>query len=155
MIADFEKLNEEEVEAILKVPLLVSILIAGADNEIDNSEIKKAVDISRSKQIRARKSLLDFYQEVGENFEDKLKVLIQQYPLNSEERNPVITDELEKINSILPKLDKQFASEFYESIKDIAKKVAEASGGVLGYMAIGYEESKLIDLKMIKDPTTY
>jgi len=155
MIADFEKLNEEEVEAMMKVPLLVSILIAGADNEIDNSEIKKAVDVSRSKQIRARKSLLDFYQEVGENFEDKLKILIQQYPVSSEQRNPVIIDELEGINSILPKLDKQFSSEFYASIKDIAKKVAEASGGVLGYMSIGYEESKLIDLKMIKDPASY
>jgi len=155
MIADFDKLNEEEVESMLKVPLLVSILIAGADNEIDNSEIKKAVDISRSKQIRARKSLLDFYQEVGENFEDKLKILIQQYPVKSVERNPIIIDELEKVNTILPKLDKQFSTEFYESIKDIAKKVAEASGGVLGYMSIGYEESKLIDLKMIKDPTSY
>ena len=155
MITDFEKLNEEEVEAMLKVPLLVSILIAGADNEIDNSEIKKAVDISRSKQIRARKSLLDFYQEVGENFEDKLKILIQQYPLKADERNPLIIDELEKVNDILPRLDKQFSTEFYESIKDIAKKIAEASGGVLGYMAIGYEESKLVDLKMIKDPTSY
>lgn len=155
MIADFEKLNEEEVEAMLKVPLLVSILIAGADNEIDNSEIKKAVDISRSKQTRARKSLLDFYQELGDNFEDKLKILIHQYPGSSEQRNPIIIDELEKVNTILPKLDKKFASEYYESIKEIAKKVAEASGGVLGYMAIGYEESKLVELKMIKDPASY
>ena len=155
MITDFEKLNEEEVELMLKVPLLVSILIAGADNEIDNSEVKKAVDISKSKQIRARKNLSDFYQEVGENFEDKLKVLIQQYPVSSEQRNPIIVDELEKVNTILPKLDSQFASQFYESVKDIAKKVAEESGGVLGYMAIGYEESKLIDLKMIKDPSSY
>jgi hypothetical protein len=155
MITDFEKLSEEEIETMLKVPLLVSILIAGADNEIDNTEIKKAVDISKSKQLRARKSLLDFYAEVGDNFEDKLKIMIQQYPVGSKERNPSIIDELEGVNDILPKLDKQFAGEFYESIKDIARKVAEASGGVLGYMAIGYEESKLVDLKMIKDPATY
>lgn len=153
MITDFEKLSEEEVEAMLKVPLLVSILIAGADNEIDNSEIKKAVDISRSKQTRARKSLLDFYVKVGENFENKLKIMIQQYPLSSEQRNPLIIDELEKVNNILPKLDKQFAIEFYESVRDIAKKIAEASGGVFGYMTIGYEESKLIELKMIKNPS--
>lgn len=155
MITDFEKLNEEEVEVMLQVPLLVSILIAGADNEIDNSEIKKAVDISKSKQIRARKSLLDFYNEVSDNFEDKLKIMIQNFPVSAEERNPLIIDQLEKVNDILPKLDRQFAIEFYESAKDIAKKVAEASGGVLGYMAIGYEESKLIGLKMITDPATY
>ncbi len=152
MITDFEKLSEEEIESMLKVPLLVSILIAGADDKIDKSEIKKAVDISRSKQIRARKSLLDFYTEVGDDFEDKLKIMIQQYPVSSEQRTPLIIDELEKLNDILPKLDKQFAIEFYESVKDIARKVAEASGGVLGYMSIGYEESKLVDLKMIKNP---
>ena len=154
MITDFEKLNDEEIELMLQIPLLVSILIAGADNEIDNSEIKKAVDISKSKQLRARKSLLDYYSEVSDNFEDKLKVMIQQFPVSAEERNPMIIDQLEKVNDILPKLDNQFAVEFYESVKDIAKKIAEASGGVLGYMAIGYEESKLIGLKMINDPAS-
>jgi len=155
MIADFEKLSDEEVEIMLSAPLLVSILIAGADDEIDNAEIKKAVDISRSKQLRARKNLLDYYAEVGNDFEDKLKILIQHYPTQSKERNPRIIDELGKLNDVLPRLDKQFATEFYESLKDIAKKVAEASGGVLGYMAIGYEESKLIALKMVKDPASY
>ena len=153
MISDFEKLNEEEIELMLKSPLLISILIAGADDEIDNSEVKKAVEISKYKQVRARKSLLDFYQEVGENFEDKLKILIQQYPISTKQRNVKIIDELEKLNEILPKLEKQFANEFYKSVKGIAKNIAEASGGILGYMTIGYEESKLIDLEMIKEPS--
>lgn len=153
MIPEFDKLSEEEVELLLKVPVIVSILIAGADNEIDNSELKKAVSISKDKQKRARVSLLDYYKEVGENFEDKLKVMIQSYPVNSQDRNPLIIDELEKLNEILPKLDVHYAIEFYESIKDIAKKIAESSGGVLGYMAIGYEESKLIGLNMIDDPS--
>ena len=59
------------------------------------------------------------------------------------------------MNEILIKLDKTLAIKFYESLKDFAKKIAEASGGVLGYMSIGYEESKLIQLKMIKDPNTF
>ena len=49
MIPEFEKITEEEVELLLSAPILVSILIAGADNEIDNSEIKKAVSISKDK----------------------------------------------------------------------------------------------------------
>ena len=153
MISEFEKLKEEEVELMLKVPILVSILIAGADNEIDKSEIKKAVSVSQDKQKRARASLLDFYKEVGNDFEDKLKVMIQSFPSDARTRNPMIVEELEKLNDILPKLDKQYAIEFYESVKDIAKKVAEASGGLLGYMSVGYEESKFISLKMIDDPS--
>jgi hypothetical protein len=152
MIEEFKVLANEEVETMLMVPILVTILIAGADNEIDNSEIREAISISRLKQKKARFDLIDYYKEVGADFEDKLKVLIQQYPLSAAERNPLIIKELEKVNAILPKLDKNFSSEFYASIKDVAKKIAESSGGLLGYMAVGYEESKLIDLKMIKNP---
>ena len=135
-----------------KVPVLVSILIAGADNEIDKSEIRQAVSLSKIKQSKAREGLIEYYREAGKDFEDKMKVMIQQFPVNAKERNPMIISELENVNKILPKLDQKFAVEFYESIKDMAKKIAEASGGLLGYMAVGYEESKLIGLQMIKDP---
>lgn len=152
MIEEFKNLSPDEIETMYKVPVLVSILIAGADNEIDNSEIKKAVSLSKTKKIRARESLVDYYREAGKDFEDKLKVMIQQYPSSAKERNPLIINELMRVNSILPKVDRRFAIEFYESVKDIARKIAEASGGLLGYMAVGYEESKLIGLQMIKDP---
>lgn len=152
MIEEFRNLSQSEVEVMYKVPVLVSILIAGADDEIDKSEIRQAVTLSKIKQSKAREGLIDYYREAGKDFEDKMKVMIQQYPANARERNPLIIEELESLNSILPKLDQKFAVEFYESIKDMAKKIAESSGGLLGYMAVGYEESKLIGLNMIKDP---
>lgn len=128
MIPEFEKLSEEELNLILKTPILVSILIAGADNDIDKTEIKKAVSISKEKQKRARASLLEYYREVADNFEDKLLIMIQSFPPDAQDRNPIIIDELEKLNDVLPKLDKQYAIEYYESIKEIAKKIAESSG---------------------------
>lgn len=152
MIEEFKNLSLDEVETMYKVPVLVSILIAGADNEIDKSEIRQAVSLSKIKQSKAREGLIEYYREAGKDFEDKMKVMIQQFPVNAKERNPMIISELENVNKILPKLDQKFAVEFYESIKDMAKKIAEASGGLLGYMAVGYEESKLIGLQMIKDP---
>ena len=33
--------------------------------------------------------------------------------------------------------------------------IAEASGGLLGHMSVSYEEAKLMELEMIKDPETY
>lgn len=152
MIEEFKNLSEEEIETMLKVPVLVSILIAGADGTIDKSEIKQAVSLSKIKQTKAREDLIEFYKEAGRDFEDKMKIMISQLPADAAERNPIIISELEKVNDIFPKLDPKFSEDFYFSIKDMAKKIAEASGGVLGYMAVGYEESKLIDLKMIKDP---
>jgi hypothetical protein len=63
--------------------------------------------------------------------------------------------ELKKLNRILPKIDKNFAVKFYQSLKDIAKNIAEASGGVLGYMSVSYAEAKLIGLRMIHDPSDF
>jgi len=152
MIEEFKNLNDEEIETMLKVPVLVSILIAGADGNIDKSEIKQAVSLSKLKQTKAREGLIEFYTEAGKDFEDKMKIMIANYPGDATQRNPLIISDLEKVNDILPRLDPKFSEEFYVSIKDMAKKIAEASGGVLGYMAVGYEESKLIGLDMVKDP---
>ena len=152
----FSNLTDDEREAMMKIPFLVSILIAGADDDIDKAEIRRAVElfyIKEAKQEQEDAELIDYYRSVGEDFEDKLKVLIQQYPLIASERNPMIITELEKLNTILPKLEPRFAVDFYASIRILARKIAEASGGVLGYMAVGYEESKLMDLEMIKDPS--
>ena len=153
MVDQFNTLTQEEVDLMFQVPMLVAILIAGADNNIDKTEMKEAITLSKIKQQKARKELLDYYKEVGQDFEDKLKVMIQNYPLDAELRNPQIIKKLEQLNTVWPKLDKNFAVDFYASIKDMARKIAESSGGVLGYMSIGYEESKLISLEMIKDPS--
>ena len=152
MIVEFEGLESEEVDALLKAPILVSILLAGADDKIDKSEIKEAVNVAEAKRKKARKNLLEYYALASEDYEDKLKFILSQYPAEASARNPLIVAELEKLNEIFDKLDKSFAKELYQSLKDIAKKIAEASGGILGYMSVGYEESKFIDLKMLKNP---
>jgi hypothetical protein len=145
-------LTTAEKELMYDTPVLVTILIAGADNDIDNAEIKKGVELTHDKKITAREDLLEYYRVVGEGFEDKLKVKIHQLPLDSQKRNQLIVDDLHKLNDILPKLPLEFAIDFYWSIRGLAKKIASASGGVLGYMAVGFEESKLLGLDMIHNP---
>jgi len=153
MVEELKGLADPELELMLKTPVLITVLIAGADSKIDRSEIKEAISLSRMKQQRARKQLIPYFKQVSDTFESDLKSFMDSMPKDVAERNPIIISELEKLNSILPKLDTSFASKFYHSMKDFAKKVAEASGGVLGYMSVGYEESKLIGLKMIKEPS--
>ena len=155
MINYLDPLSEEEKLFLQKAPVLVAILIAGADNKIDKSEIKEALRISRYKPIKARILLKDFYSSIGDEFEYNLIEEIASLPREARKRTPVIVEELKKLNSILPKLDRKFAIQFYESMKDIAEKIAKASGGVLGYISVDYEESKLMELKMIKNPASY
>ena len=151
-VQEFENLREDEIQIMLKAPVYVAILIAGADGKIDKSERKEAVDVARSRQSRAREQLVEYYKAVGETFENDFNALVDSLPDDVKDRNTDIEQELRKLNFILPKIDRVFAIKLYASLKDLAKKIAEASGGVLGYLSVSYEEKTLMDLKMINDP---
>lgn len=153
MISEFENLDQNEQDLMYRAPVLVAILIAGADGTIDKAEMREAITVSSMKKVKARKNLLQYYNEVGIDFEDKLKSIIAEYPDDPKEREEIITTELAEVSNILSKLNKKFAITIYSSLKDFAKRIAESSGGFLGYLSIGYEESKLIQLRMIKDPS--
>ncbi len=155
MLTQLARLAPSESDLLLRAPLLVCILIAGADNDIDRKEIRKAIDLANKKQKKADSHLMEFYKVVGEDFEDKLKVLIQSFPYEATQRNPLITLDLQELNRVLPKIDKNIAIEFYKSLRDIAQKIAESSGGLLGMKSIGNEEAKYVNLPMITDPSTY
>jgi hypothetical protein len=89
---------------------------------------------------------------MAEVFEDTLKVLIQGFPPSATDRNPAIVKELSQLSAILKKIDPSLAREFYKSLREIAHKVAQSSGGLLGLNSIGAEEAKFITLPMIDEP---
>lgn len=151
MIRDFDKLNDIETELMLKAPFLVCILIAGADGNIDKKEIKGAISFAEKKHKRAG-VLSAFFKELSQDFEDKLKILIQSYPYESTQRSPLIISELSELNRLWSKLPAGFATEYYNTLKDIAEGIASSSGGVLGLKAIDAEEAKYIQLSMIQNP---
>jgi len=63
MIPELEHLRDDEIEALRKGPLLVSILIAGTDDNIDKNEVKQAISVAHSKKTRAREGLIEFYKK--------------------------------------------------------------------------------------------
>lgn len=150
MIREFERLNENETELMLKAPVLVCILIAGADGTIDRKEIKEAIAQTRRKNV----SILSAYlEEVSQDFEDKLKVLIQSYPYESTQRTPIIINELHQLNAIWSKIDKGFSVQFYQMLRGLAEKIAGSSGGLWGLKTVDNEEAKYLHLPMVKDPS--
>lgn len=155
MIPEFNSLSSTEIELMHKAPLLVCILVAGADGHIDQSEIRKAIEFATKKHRKGKSRLLDFYYEVGIDFEDKLKIVIQSFPVKEKERASKIVEELKGLNQIMRKLDKEFSGEFYTSLKEIALEIAKSSGGVLGLRSVGNEEAQYLNLSMIQDPSAY
>jgi hypothetical protein len=154
MLAEFGRLSHVEVDLVLKAPILTIILIAGADGKIDRKETNEAFEMAQKNARSSKPTLMEFYQFVSEDFEDKLKVVIQTYPASADQRNTIIIQELTQLNQVFPKIDKSFAVDLYKSLRDIARKIAESSGGVLGMNSIGREEALYVNLPMIKDPST-
>ena len=66
------------------------------------------------------------------------------------ESKDAISGELAQLNSITPKLEASYADLLKDSWRSLAKKVAEADGGFVGFGSISKEESALIDLPMIE-----
>lgn len=153
MIPEFQRLEDSEIELVYKAPVLVSILIAGADGTIDKKEIKGAIQFAEKRHKRSLSSVATLFKEVAQDFEDKLKVLIQAYPYESTQRNPLLVEELSQLNNLWPKLDKSFSAEYYSTLKAIAEKIASSSGGLFGMKSVGEEEAKYMSLPMINDPS--
>src|SRR6266571_799636 len=99
MIPQFDRLSQGEQEFMYKAPILVAILIAGADGDIDRNEIQEGITQAKKKQKIASLELMEFYREIGEDFEDKLKIVLQGYPVEATQRNPLIVEELSRLNA--------------------------------------------------------
>jgi len=151
MIREFEKLTEQEAELLFKAPFLVCILIAGADGTIDKKEIKGAISIAEKKHKKVG-IMAPYFKELAQDFEDKLKIMIQSYPYESTQRSPLIIAELSELSKLWTKLPKEFSTEFYATLLDIAQGIASSSGGMLGIRSVDAEEAKYLQLNMIQKP---
>jgi hypothetical protein len=150
MFKELRSLTDSEKDFLIKAPILVCILIAGADGTIDKKEVNEA--IGQAKKRQAQHGLSEFYAEVGQDFEDKLKIVLRDYPSDPFQRNKIISEDLKMLNDILPKLEKGFAFRLYKSLREIAIKIAQSSGGILGMNSVGKAESEFVELPMITEP---
>ncbi|MEO6694772.1 MAG: hypothetical protein ABIY50_10855 [Ignavibacteria bacterium] len=152
MIPELRNLSEIETNLLLNTPALVTLLIAGAEGNIEAKELDWGAKITHFRGEDRQSILQNYYKEVDANFNDILKQLISAMPQEVNERTTAINNELQKINEIYPKLEQDLSRELHKSYKSLAKHVAQASGGIWGYGSISPQEQKLIDLEVIKDP---
>lgn len=149
MIAKFAGLTDAESTQLVDAIPLITILIAGADGDIDPTETEWAEKLTKIRQYDYDNELNDFYKKVGEGYSDRVSALIAELPGDTDRRVDMISDRLGKLNNILAKIDKDYAVGLISSFKTFANHVAKASGGFFGFGAVSNEEHKLIDLPMI------
>lgn len=149
MVQGFESLTEQQFAILKDAIAQITVLIAGADGEIDQKETEWATKLTHIRSYNNPLNLNLFYEAVGQDFSEKLTSLIENAPANVEERTKMLSSKLSEVNEVLSCLENNLAAELYVSFKTFAKHVAKASGGFLGMLSVSKEEANLIHLDMI------
>lgn len=150
---EIDNLSADDKNILHALPFYVATLIASADGNVDETEIKRAItaiNLQTSKETYP--ALTSYYHEVHEDFEDKLKIIISNSPNKPHDRSMYLSKKIVDANVVLQKLDPFFVLKLHNSLRDLARQVAKASGGIFGYGSIGLEESKLLNLSFIDSP---
>ncbi|MEM7655875.1 MAG: hypothetical protein AAF399_07085 [Bacteroidota bacterium] len=147
-IPSFASLTVDEQHLLFKAPALVAVLVAGADEQIDEKEEALAQKLVSYRTFTSETQLHDYYEVVNEQFETALGEAMQAWKANG--GNGHLSSMLAGVNPILPKLDAAYAKLLKDSWRSYARKVAEASGGFLGMGSVSKEELQVVDLPMIE-----
>lgn len=149
MTEHFKVLNKEEYKSLTDAISLITLLIAGADGDIEKEELDWATKIANIRSYALPEDLNDFYKDVGTDFTERLDHFTHVTDNAVTVRMGEISEKLEKLNPIMAKLSPVLGATLYKSYTSFAKHVAKSSGGFLGFFAIGPEEEKWISLPMI------
>lgn len=151
MITNFENLTAAEYEKLRTSVAWVALLISGADGKIDSEEISWASKIAKIRSYSGPEVLLEFYQEVGKDFDSYFQTIIEESPKETKTRSQIASDKIAELNPILAKCSPFIAYSVYKSLKTFATHVAKASGGFLRMWSISHEEDKYVDLPMLNE----
>ena len=149
MTEHFKVLTDEEFRLVKDGISLITLLIAGADGDVEDKETKWAEKIMNIRSYALPEKLNEFYKEVGIDFTARLDHYTHAFSKTPTKRMPEISKKLAKLNPILAKLNPVLGYTVYRSYTSFAKHVAKSSGGFLGFFSIGPEEQEWIGLPMI------
>ena len=130
MIKYFEKLTKEEITLLLKAPVLVSVLASSKDREISNEEKADAIKLSHLKTFTADPILLSYYKEVEKNFKNYFETIVNKYAPFDDAKREALKKEIDSLNTVIAKLDTQFARTLHRSLTKYAEHVKKSEGTI-------------------------
>jgi hypothetical protein len=154
MDQDLSLLTTEQITLLKDAHAYITVLIAGADGNIDEAELSWAEKIAEIRTYAGDERLNEFHEEVNKEIADKIKQLVAALPSDPASRNQVISETLSGLNPILAALNPSIGAYLYKGYVSFAERIAKASGGVLSFFTIGPEERKWVGLPMIT-PITF
>ncbi|HEY6163096.1 MAG TPA: hypothetical protein VI112_17850 [Bacteroidia bacterium] len=122
----FRELTAEEKQKLESAPVLISLLVSGADPEMNEKEKKEALHFSHIKTFTADPLLREFYRDVEKGFEERTAELDRELPKERKEREEEIKKRLASIEPILEKLGKTYTILMHQSLNSYYEHVSKA-----------------------------
>src|SRR4051812_11511015 len=118
----FEHMEDSDLAFLLEIPVVITFLVAGCDNNIDVQEKDWAERLIEFRSQRNHPALVEYYTEVERNWEDHFQKYAARL-IDYEDvslRTSYLNEMLAKSNDIILKLDPVTATLLYESFKTFA-----------------------------------
>jgi len=147
----FPGISDSEYKALKDAVAYITILVAGADDNIDEDEKDWAEKLTQIRSYASDDKIREFYEDVGVDFSAVLHHFIEELPNDVSSRNQIIESRIHLLNPILAKLDSRTGSKIYQSYTSFAEHVAKASGGFMRFFSVSSEEKKVIGLSMLDE----
>ena len=152
MLYQLQKLSDEEQTLVRRSPIWVTLLIACADFDIEESEIDRAKEIIHIKSFATQSDVKNLYQDLDIQADMEIDEALKSMSADGKERLAFLEEQISKLNNIMPKLEQRYATQLYNSLLTLATEVARADGGFFGINRISDDEAKYVHLPMLNKP---
>ena len=127
MISEFEKLNLQEQELLIKAPVLFSVLASCSDHVINKAQKSDAIKLAHIKTFTAIPELQPYYKEVENNFKDYFECISEQYYPFDEAHRHLLKLEIKNVQKIIQKLPSSYGALLSKSLERYAIHVKRAT----------------------------
>jgi hypothetical protein len=149
MLKEFHNLTPIEQQLMLDAIPLITILVAGADDDIDKAEIAEAQRLADIRSFNEKGQTNAYYEKVDDDLAGRIEEMMKELPTAVDPRQDDIVAKLSGLNHILAKMDEPFGYVYYKSFCSFAQHVAKSHGGFMRFMTVGPEEAAVVDLPML------
>ena len=149
MLREFNTLTEPEQQLMFDAIPLIVILVAAADNNLDEVELSEAQRLADIRSYNNRGRLNAYYERIDDGLTARIQQLYNGMQNGVAEREKYIIKELSKLNPILAKLRQPYGYLYYHNFRTFARHIAEAHGGFMRFITVGPKEAKVMDLPMV------
>lgn len=151
MLKEFNNLTPTEQQLMLDAIPLITILVAGADDDIDEVEIAEAQRLADIRSFNAKGQTNSYYEKVDDNLTERIMEMMKELPSALAPRQDAVVAKLSGLNHVFAKMDEPFGYLYYKSFRSFAKHVAESHGGFMRFMTVGPKEAEVIELPMLNE----